>query len=94
MPDAVLPTPAPAPASAAPAVSNATLTPTTMEALPGGRPADPAKPGSARAKMFETLAQEGVNIDMISTSEIKLSVVINLAKAEAAMKAVHRAFLG
>ena len=46
------------------------------------------------AKMFETLAHEGVNIDMISTSEIKLSVVIDLAKAEAAMKAVHRAFLG
>ena len=46
------------------------------------------------AKMFETLAREGVNIDMISTSEIKLSVVIDLAKAEAAMKAVHRAFLG
>jgi aspartate kinase len=46
------------------------------------------------AKMFETLAKEGVNIDMISTSEIKISVVIGLAKAEAAMKAVHAAFLG
>ena len=34
-------------------------------------------------KMFETLAQEGVNIDMISTSEIKISVVIDLAKGEA-----------
>jgi aspartate kinase len=45
------------------------------------------------AKMFETLAQEGVNIGMISTSEIKLSVVIDLAKGEAAMKAVHHAFL-
>src|SRR3954453_19348123 len=44
-------------------------------------------------KMFETLAQEGVNIDMISTSEIKISVVIDLAKAEHAMKAVHAAFL-
>ena len=39
------------------------------------------------AKMFETLANEGVNIEMISTSEIKISVVIDLAKGEAAMKA-------
>ena len=45
------------------------------------------------AKMFETLAREGVNIDMISTSEIKISVVIDLAKGEQAMKAVHAAFL-
>jgi len=44
-------------------------------------------------KMFETLAKEGVNIDMISTSEIKISVVIDLAKGEAAMKAIHAAFL-
>jgi aspartate kinase len=46
------------------------------------------------AKMFETLAAAGVNIDMISTSEIKISVVINLAKGEEAMRAVHQAFLG
>ena len=46
------------------------------------------------AKMFETLASEGINIDMISTSEIKLSVVVDLAKGEQAMKAVHAAFLG
>src|SRR5260221_9009109 len=45
-------------------------------------------------KMFETLASEGVNIDMISTSEIKISVVIDLAKGEQAMKAIHEAFLG
>ncbi|HWQ93798.1 MAG TPA: aspartate kinase [Clostridia bacterium] len=44
-------------------------------------------------KMFETLAQEGINIDMISTSEIKVSVIIDLAKAEQAMKAIHAAFL-
>jgi aspartate kinase len=50
-------------------------------------------PGVA-AKMFETLSKEGVNIDMISTSEIKISVVIDLAKGESAMKAVHAAFLG
>ncbi len=45
-------------------------------------------------KMFETLADAGVNIDMISTSEIKISVVIDLAKGEAAMKAIHGAFIG
>jgi aspartate kinase len=45
------------------------------------------------ARMFDTLAQEGVNIDMISTSEIKISVVIDLSKGEQAMRAVHKAFL-
>jgi aspartate kinase len=45
-------------------------------------------------KMFETLAEAGVNIDMISTSEIKISVVIDLAKGDAAMKAIHGAFIG
>jgi aspartate kinase len=45
-------------------------------------------------KMFETLAREEVNIEMISTSEIKVSVIIDLAKGEQAMKAVHEAFLG
>src|SRR6266699_1035854 len=45
-------------------------------------------------KMFDTLAGEGINIEMISTSEIKISVVIDLAKGEQAMKAVHAAFLG
>lgn len=46
------------------------------------------------AKMFDILAREGVNIDMISTSEIKISVVIEIAKAESAMRAVHSAFIG
>jgi aspartate kinase len=45
-------------------------------------------------KMFDTLAREGVNIEMISTSEIKISVIIDLAKGEQAMRAVHAAFLG
>jgi aspartate kinase len=45
-------------------------------------------------KMFDTLAREGVNIEMISTSEIKISVVVDLAKAEQAMKVVHAAFVG
>jgi aspartate kinase len=46
------------------------------------------------AKMFEALAQANVNIDMISTSEIKISVVIDLTKGEQAIKAVHETFLG
>ena len=45
------------------------------------------------AKMFTVLAAEGINIGLISTSEIKISVVIDLAQGEAAMKALHRAFL-
>src|SRR3954470_13501246 len=45
-------------------------------------------------KMFETLAREGINIDMISTSEIKISVIVDLAKGEQAMKAVHAEFVG
>ncbi len=48
----------------------------------------------AAAKMFAVLANEGVNIDMISTSEIKVSVVIDLAKGDHALRAVHGAFLG
>jgi len=50
-------------------------------------------PGVA-AKMFRTLADAGVNIDMISTSEIKVSVIVDLAKGEQAMRLVHQAFLG
>jgi len=45
-------------------------------------------------KMFEVLAKEGVNIGMISTSEIKISVTIDLAMGEKAIKAVHAAFIG
>ena len=55
-------------------------------------------PGLCLASSFAPdtgeLAREGVNIDMISTSEIKISVVIDLAKAEQSMRAVHAAFLG
>jgi aspartate kinase len=46
------------------------------------------------AKMFETLAAEGINISMISTSEIKVSVVIGLSQAEQGLRAVHKAFIG
>ena len=45
------------------------------------------------AKVFEVLAGAGVNIQMISTSESKISVVIGIEKAEEATRAVHDAFL-
>jgi aspartate kinase len=45
------------------------------------------------ARMFGTLAREGINIDMISTSEIKITVVIDLAKGEQAARIVHDAFI-
>lgn len=48
-------------------------------------------PGVA-AKMFETLAANSVNIGMISTSEIKISVIIALADADKAARAIHDAF--
>ncbi|MDH5625188.1 MAG: aspartate kinase [Nitrospira sp.] len=44
------------------------------------------------AKMFEVLAREGVNIMMISTSEIKISCVIDEKYLELAMRALHTAF--
>jgi aspartate kinase len=43
--------------------------------------------------MFERLAKEEINIEMISTSEIKISVIVDLAKGEQAMRAVHAEFL-
>ena len=42
--------------------------------------------------MFEVLSQEGVNILMISTSEIKISCVIDEKYAELAMRSLHTAF--
>jgi len=44
------------------------------------------------AKMFEAMARERINIEMISTSEIKISCVIRKLHAERAVRAVHRAF--
>src|SRR5687767_2921423 len=46
------------------------------------------------AKMFEVLAREGINIEMISTSEIKISVVIETKYAELAVRVLHEAFIG
>lgn len=44
------------------------------------------------AKMFSTLAREGINILMISTSEIKISCVINARYTELAVRTLHEAF--
>lgn len=48
-------------------------------------------PGVA-AKMFETLAQNGINIEMISTSSIKISCVIRREAIPTAVNALHEAF--
>ena len=42
--------------------------------------------------MFRALAQEGINIQMISTSEIKISVVIDEKYLELAVRVLHKAF--
>ena len=42
--------------------------------------------------MFKTLAENEINIQMISTSEIKISVIIDEKKLEIAVSALHRAF--
>ena len=44
------------------------------------------------SRMFRTLSEEGINIQMISTSEIKISVVIDEKYIELAVRALHRAF--
>jgi aspartate kinase len=44
------------------------------------------------SKMFKTLADEGINIQMISTSEIKISVVLDEKYLELAVRVLHKAF--
>ncbi len=44
------------------------------------------------SKMFRTLSEEGINIQMITTSEIKTSVVIDEKYMELAVRALHKAF--
>ena len=44
------------------------------------------------SRMFETLAKEGINIRMISTSEIKISVVVDEKYLELGVRALHEAF--
>ncbi len=49
-------------------------------------------PGVA-SKMFEALADVGINIHMISTSEIKISVIVDVEDCEKGMQAVHDKFI-
>ncbi len=44
------------------------------------------------ATMFETLAEEGINIEMISTSPIRISCVVRADRGEEAVRALHEAF--
>ena len=43
--------------------------------------------------MFQVLAEQGINIQLISTSEIKISVVIDEDQTDSAVKALHAAFV-
>jgi len=45
------------------------------------------------SRMFQVLADEGINIQLIATSEIKVSVVIDVAETDRAVKALHAAFI-
>jgi aspartate kinase len=44
------------------------------------------------SKMFTALAENGINIQLISTSEIKISVAVDLNKADEAVRVIHTAF--
>jgi aspartate kinase len=48
-------------------------------------------PGYA-ARMFSTLSAQGINIQLISTSEIRITVIIEEARVKDAVRALHKAF--
>ena len=48
-------------------------------------------PGVA-ARMFRTLAENGINISMISTSPIRISIIVDVDQCQAAVQALHTAF--
>jgi aspartate kinase len=50
-----------------------------------------SQPGVAKT-MFETLAEKGINLQVISTSEIKISVLISSEYTELAVRSLHTAF--
>ena len=49
------------------------------------------QPGIA-GTMFRTLAEAGINIEMISTSEIRITCIVARKQVEAGVQALHRAF--
>lgn len=51
------------------------------------------KPGVA-SQMFEALYEKNINMHMISTSEIKISVLVNIEEANEAVQAIHEKFFG
>lgn len=51
-----------------------------------------SNPGIA-AKVFEALSEANVNIDMISSSEIKISCIVNIDNLETAVNALHKRFI-
>ena len=48
-------------------------------------------PGYA-ARMFRTLSEKGINIQLIATSEIRITCIIDQARVEDAVRALHRVF--
>lgn len=44
------------------------------------------------AKLFETLAEQGINVRLVSTSEVKISVLVDAHQLEQGVRALHRAF--
>ncbi|GAI88244.1 unnamed protein product, partial [marine sediment metagenome] len=48
-------------------------------------------PGYA-ARMFDTLSQQDINIQLITTSEIRITCIIDEARVKDAVRALHRAF--
>ena len=48
-------------------------------------------PGYA-ARMFQTLAEKGINIQLITTAEIRITCIIDESQVKEAVRALHRAF--
>jgi aspartate kinase len=44
------------------------------------------------SRMFKALSEAGINVDMISTSEVRVNVVVDAAQGEAGLKALRAAF--
>src|SRR6185369_7108765 len=51
-----------------------------------------AKQTGVAQKMFRSLADAGINIQMITTSEIKISVLVSRERSQEALRIVHRSF--
>ena len=51
-----------------------------------------ATPAGVAQLMFKTLSEKGINVQVISTSEIKISVLIAEEYAELALRALHTAY--